>query len=63
MANIVALTEDSCPDCGQEKEHLTCDECGADSDVINCGHYPQPQPIAASERGMLLCDECAAFLS
>jgi len=53
------LQEDSCPDCGQEAFAETCEDCGAVADVIECGHYPQPQPVAASAYGGApVCDEC-----
>jgi len=48
-----------CPDCGTRAEYRTCEVCGTSAWVIDCGHYPQPRPIAASQDGQrYLCEDC-----
>ena len=50
---------DHCPYCGELRERLACVDCGVEAEVINCGHYAQPQPVAASKHdGDPVCDEC-----
>ena len=54
----------SCPKCGALAEHRTCADCGCQAFVIDCGHYPQPRPIAqarfdGSDDHKLFCDKCA----
>lgn len=46
-------------DCGARAEHRTCDDCGAEGLVTDCGHEAQPRPLAADGRGRMVCDDCA----
>ncbi len=47
-----------CPDCGETAELLTCEKCENRGQIINCGHYAQPRPIAGDD-GRLVCCECS----
>jgi len=52
-----------CPNCGEAAELRICATCGGASHVIDCGHYPQPRPICASEDGSsYICSDCYAEL-
>lgn len=47
-----------CKDCGAKPELLTCEDCGVSAKITDCGHFPQPRPLAADDTGHVLCDEC-----
>ena len=48
-----------CPRCGAAAEYRTCEVCGTSAWIIDCGHYSQPRPIAASQDGQrYLCEDC-----
>jgi hypothetical protein len=52
--------EGSCPECGTDGEHRTCDDCGKTAYIVDCGCYSQPRPISTDETGnRMLCDDCA----
>lgn len=41
-----------CPDCRQPRDPRTCEDCGTERFVMDCGHYAQPTAIAASQYGL-----------
>jgi hypothetical protein len=54
----------ACPSCGEPARLRECCECGESVWIIDCGHYPQPRPIASGRRdgshlAELYCDNCA----
>lgn len=57
-----------CPDCGTPAELMTCEVCGKQAWLIDCGHYDQPRPITGgkidgSDLGHIYCDGCAEQIS
>lgn len=52
----------ACDLCPCEAEHRACADCGAEAVVVDCGHYDQPRPIAASAHagGDAVCEACEA---
>jgi len=57
-----------CPHCGEPARLRRCCICGTEAWLIDCGHYPQPGPIAAglfdgSDMGRDYCVRCAYDLS
>jgi len=57
--------DDPCADCGAVPATRTCADCGATADITDCGHQPQPRPLAAgradgSDMGHTYCETCAA---
>ena len=65
MMNKREHTKDGyCEDCGVAATLRTCDDCGYQMYVLNCGHMPQPTPIAAgladgSDLHHDYCEDCA----
>jgi hypothetical protein len=53
--------EDPCPHCGVEPEIRTCEYCGCQARIIDCGHMDQPRPIS-SWSGRNYCDDCFVYL-
>ena len=56
--------EDACARCGEPAILRTCHVCGIAARLIDCGHYPQPRPIAAGradgmDGGHDYCLHCA----
>jgi hypothetical protein len=56
--------ESYCPDCGTPRRPWKCHDCGRTAELIDCGHYPQPRPIASgrwdgSELDRDYCVDCA----
>jgi len=50
---------DQCRSCGKLAQLRVCEDCGLAGYVIDCGHYAQPRPLAASERdGETTCASC-----
>ena len=54
----------ACPSCGEPARLRECCGCGERAWIIDCGHYPQPRPIASGRRdgshlSSLYCDDCA----
>lgn len=49
-----------CKACGLKPVRLTCSDCGATGNVVDCGHKAQPRPISASESpgGPPVCEPC-----
>jgi hypothetical protein len=37
----------SCLECGASPELRVCQTCGTSAHITDCGHFPQPRPIAA----------------
>lgn len=55
-----------CPDCGAPRKRRTCWQCGLSAELIDCGHYPQPRPIAqgygmGDDLGRSYCDQCSEW--
>jgi hypothetical protein len=53
-----------CSHCGEPAKERTCSTCGLSAWIIDCGHYPQPRPIAVGRTGGLelhrdFCSACA----
>jgi len=58
----------ACPHCGEPAKLRRCCVCGTEAWIIDCGHYPQPRPIAAgradgSDLGRDYCEYCAYHLA
>jgi len=57
----------TCPHCGEAAKLRRCYVCGAEAWLVDCGHYPQPRPIAAgradgSDLEHDYCEYCAAHV-
>lgn len=49
----------ACPSCGTPRRTYRCHRCHRSAELIDCGHLPQPRPIAPDAAGVMLCDDCA----
>lgn len=49
--------ESPCEHCGETARLISCDECGREGWVLNCGHMAQPRPIAA-DGSHTVCTDC-----
>ena len=47
-----------CPECGEPARLRECHYCEDQEWIIDCGHYDQPRPIAASPDGENVCASC-----
>jgi hypothetical protein len=57
---ITYLTIDpTCPRCGARPRLRTCLGCGAKALLTDCGHMPQPRPIAIGRGGFNYCVDCS----
>ncbi len=65
MDTTTTPTNDAtCGACGTEPERRTCSECGRSAMITDCGHMPQPRPIASGRSGgtemsLVFCARCA----
>jgi CRISPR/Cas system-associated protein Cas10 (large subunit of type III CRISPR-Cas system) len=39
--------DERCNECGAQPQQRTCSVCGNTALITDCGHKPQPRPIAA----------------
>jgi len=51
--------DEDCTKCDERARRYTCDDCGVTGMFTNCGHFPQPRPIAA-DGNRTYCEECYA---
>ena len=51
MEKALAPRDETCEECGARAERLQCAGCGAAGWITNCGHLPQPRPLAVSADG------------
>lgn len=49
--------ESPCEQCGETARLISCDDCDAESWVMNCGHMQQPRPIAG-DGSHTVCGDC-----
>jgi len=55
---LAELPDEPCSLCHAPAVELSCECCAATAVVTNCGHHPQPRPIAPDTDGALLCGDC-----
>ena len=58
MLTLTPYADADCEICPAQAERRRCVHCGITMMLTDCGHYDQPRPIAADERGRMVCEEC-----
>ena len=58
MQTLELYADADCEICPAQAERRRCVQCGLTMQIVDCGHYDQPRPISADDRGRMVCAEC-----